>query len=1024
MVAIGIRKKQPKNESKKLKKNLKQHDNIRTFGVLIISFLTTLNKKHNMNIEEIPSGADNKIDNSNEESVKNEEQKDAAAELKRQVEEDRATITSILTDVVSEAIKREETRLRKLEEARKRREELLAFAKTIFDDVLVCVETEIDRLWVWPFALQTASSTLLRESEQFMHNANPIKIHIDEMCVEVEKMIERERRQICLNSIDCIITLVRKRQGFEPLFVKRRARNMRNKHRDVSSSTIEDMICKLEKLEGQERRRTDVRNGVYNPDPTVLEIAPRVHEHLLNMIWWVEQTVKIESDQSVLPNRRAGGLKSLLESHETSKLEKERSLRQEHKETLKHKSKEAVSKVQSARSKERANQAEGEFDTASFDQKTKELEKEAQNEIEKETIGAQDAEFKNFRRKLKEEQQNEVSKVEAEYEEKSTALAKLLDNHQHGRPGNSKEPNMLFNRTNLYSTMFHNIMYDEALNLVCDNISCYFDPESYAALKCVNKTLNDFSSFCTDRNYQSTYIQSLRRRQLAKRKLNWLRLRLNSCLCVQRIMRGCSGRIKATAYKRDKRMETILETRFGSNASIVRIITDDNPTIESNIAAAEALELMSKCKGGLSLVQDAKIAEQFFEKYSEEFIDNGGKKNKNSRDAESIAKELRLSALAKTAKSGKNEWASIISFVGSMEVNDATKSLVMEKNGAKSILNMMQRGSGLVKIEGARTIMKLCENLTLCEYFVGIERFPRILVRMLSECNEYVQVRRGGGGKGKGKGGADFNLVYTQQLQAIETVLALLKTMPNDGRITNLLGKCGILKQLLRAVNNVTYHQELIDNDNGNEIKYSEGEETPSTKRFSLLELCSTSIWKLIVDQENAQRLLSDGAALGSCLRGMLESRIILANRLGCILIASVVETNKGKALMNEFLIPSFLDHHTLSNNPAVREAAIVAIEALAQLAPKGNEGEEFDYGATNTLGAGIDMNILLVREPRGLNLGHFGNSIKNTNQYLKKLNIVEPPSKAFRLHAIHHNSEYLKKMEEKDGAVDRMRRR
>ena len=147
----------------------------------------------------------------------------------------------------------------------------------------------------------------------------------------------------------------------------------------------------------------------------------------------------------------------------------------------------------------------------------------------------------------------------------------------------------------------------------------------------------------------------------------------------------------------------------------------------------------------------------------------------------------------------------------------------------------------------------------------------------------------------------------------------------------------------------------------------------------------------------------------------MLVSSLSLANRLGCVLVAVVAAKNRGKRLLKGERVPSCLDGLMVSRTPSVRQAAMVAIEAIAKVVEGGGdiglEEEKKTEGGVvsrvNDVGDGIDLNVLLDRPIVGIDVGHSGSNIKDIGQYMRDMTIMEPPAKEFRLDPYHHNDEY-----------------
>ena len=913
-------------------------------------------------------------------------------------------VSSVLNKIIDTAVAAEEERLRLLELERLRLEDLKKFmlVEVWAGTIVPFYEEEITRRIIWPVGLKSLSDALAKSQEAFMFDANPVKIHLDSMILEVERRELAERRRVCRNCIDSVVTQIKTEMGFEPLIVKRRRNNLLHARRKAVSSSIFDMIDIIESRDKKREQRDRIRRGDFNPPPKDDQIAPRVHEHLLNMTWWVEENEFLLIKSQEAPLEKESALRELEERQGEEKLERERSIRARHKEEVKTVAVAIVEEVRKNREREKETLADG-TDIVSFNAETKKIEKEKREEEEKRCFEEQEKEMKRLRNEIKEEHAVTFNEVESSYQKTIDDLNKRTKEHQRNRPGESPEQQMLFNRTKLFQTFFHNIMYDESLNLVADNLTKYWDSRSYQAVRCVDGgSWSEMAEFSTLRNNYATHIQALRRRQLARRLAEYRRLRLRSCIFIQKIVRGWERRLKTATYKEEIHLNGICERRFGASASIVRILSDDNPIIEANIAATETLMHMSNCRGGTSLVQDTRIAENYFDKFNNENY----YKNREGGHID-ISRALRLSALAKTAKSGKNEWASMIEFVGNLDCNEGTRALVIDKGGGESILAMMMRGNSLVKMEGARTIMKLSENGVLREHFTSLEKCRRCLIRMVVECNEYCEKKVGELGE------VDFDMVFCQQLCSIETIFVLLR----GGQEASLaFGAGGLIECIIGILRNVVVFEEIYKI--GKRAIIANVKIGSSTRRYSLLELSCRCFWKLIEEEKNLDRALASRCKTGICVKEMLCCNLVLANRLGCVLVACLAKKNRGKRIFREVNVPICLDKLIVSNNPSVRQAAFVAMEAFAKV---GEGDEKKSEVGMNEVGQDIDSNVLLFRTPVGITLGHKGSSIKDTSQYLKKLNIVEPPLHDFRFDSYYHNDEYRSriKKEEKDDRED-----
>ncbi|GMH86927.1 hypothetical protein TrVE_jg3474 [Triparma verrucosa] len=861
------------------------------------------------------------------------------------------------------------------------------------------VDAVVNRLTIYPVDLKSLSTNLETSQAKFLHEADPVYIHMNSMLDSVEARLEAENRATIRYVLDRCVSKIKRDQNKEPSSVLRHFHAVDKLHTDHCSHLMDGILDKVTRREKKRQYRDLVLSGSFLPPPSTIIIRPAVNHHLTYMTSWIEEH-SIKSDElSEIPKARSDQIAKAKSENTQQYAEEKKKL----KHSLSVRENEAVLKAQDsikASRKAKLTQKKASFpeespmpssEISAFDKETQGLLSESKKAEKEKFVQIDDQESTALKKSFEKKEATSVSKINAQFDATESFLQGRLSKLNEGAPGALPKSLTTFNPSPIYypssvpppsssvippevyqariknfffKDFINTIITDDSFNYIADNILRYIPAAEITTLSVTSKIFNNLATFHADRAHYATVIENLFRCKMARREMFFKKLYDKNCRTIQRYGRGMNGRNKAAAERHRIKVNDELKMKLGSCSGVVRAFIDGTNTSESIIAAAETLDVIKNSEGGMDVIFETSAASLMVEK---------------------MISMVKLGAVVDKTKGGKNEWSTLVKVIGNLDTNPDTVKLIKEKGGGRCLLDMLRRGNSEVREEVCVAIKKLCKHQGIKEYLVFNLHCIPLMTHMLRASIDAVDER-------KLSNPSSFS--FKHQLVVIRTLTKIM----SDNKYKLTLGRNGILPHMFKILQNTT--------------KAYSNEFDPSQKtRTILLEMSSKLVWKMIEMEENYRRVMTSTTA--DTLQIMLSSPWILANRLSLILVSCTVATTEGKLLMKAANVPLYINQHMTNHSADVRAAAMIAVEAFSSKPHVRNlkdlrwklkakpqsikSAVDKEDLVPENLGKKTSDEILLLKTPDGLSLKHEGNSYSDTDQYLKPINIIPAPTRKFR---------------------------
>ena len=587
------------------------------------------------------------------------------------------------------------------------------------------VDLVVDRNTVWPVNLSGGSDRLGFDFKTYLFDADPVKIHLDEMVEKVGIRIETERRAVCLNVIDSCISKIKRSLLDEPAFVVRIVRNKKAQEAGKERRAMEAANVLRARNDRIQARRASVRAGEFLPPLQSIDIRPPVTEHLAYITWFVADKLCLEKFLLELPPTRENELSALKMKLDSERAKAIEVLKKAHKELRQTKATAAADSIKSKRDLELASKKASyqrqqpptempRSEADEFNRGTSAAIEEAKQKVEEQGKKEEEAALESLKAQKDREKEKAISSLETSFALQERTMRSKLSQLESTLPAHVPTDRYAYPTVNMMTTTkslppllplpsnvrhscvdntrwptFFKTLQERKFGTLADALLMYFDTDSLKRAACVCREFAGFTHLQKVRRHYAIVVQTLCRRHDAQKQLHHLRLRYQSAVVFQKYNRGAEGRRKAAAHKRKILQDAALRDRFGAGSSVVRVFVDGSGTPEAFISATEALIAVNKTRGGTSLLHSTFATDMCVTKLNDAFL-----------NAEDLSRDLKRNMLVKKTKGGKSEWVTIVKFIGQLEINSDLRCLVEEKQAGESMLNMMRRGDSVVKEEG------------------------------------------------------------------------------------------------------------------------------------------------------------------------------------------------------------------------------------------------------------------------------------------------------------------------------------